>query len=324
MGTKQNVMTPETITREDENRSSAEIESEIRETRSRMDATLDELGNRLTPRSLINSAFDWWESPEAGGQRNAAVKKAAVAVAHQARLHPMPAILIGSGIAWLVAESMEHDEEKEGMEGRRRIRQIGLGRKRSSPGKLEKAKETATKAKEAAAGAIGTVKEKASEISEKMHHTSEQISEQAHGAVERARHMKEELRSGYQMSTERFLEAADQYPLAVGAGFLALGALVGLVIPRTRREDELMGEQSDQLVQETKEKAGELLETGKVVGERVLETVKEEAREQGLSVGDLKDKGTQIAQKAREEAMHAAEEQGLKQPDEPEHAGIGI
>ena len=43
-----------------EPRSSTEIESDIHTTRGRMDATLDELGDRLTARSLLNSALDWW------------------------------------------------------------------------------------------------------------------------------------------------------------------------------------------------------------------------------------------------------------------------
>ena len=41
----------------------------------------------------------------------------------------------------------------------------------------------------------------------------------------------------------------EEYPLAVGIGFAALGALIGVLLPRTRREDELLGEQSDQLVE---------------------------------------------------------------------------
>ena len=322
-------MTPETITHEEETRSSAEIESDIRETRNRMDATLDELGNRLTPRSLLNSALDWWETPESGNQGNVAVKKAVVTVARQARRHPMPALLIGSGIAWLVSESMDHDDESEVDEARvRRSRYSGY-RSAERPSKLHEAKE-------AASSAIGTVKEKAtavkekaSELGGKMHETTDRISDQAHEAMERgkttARKVKAELKDTYEMSTEKFSQACDEYPLAVGLSFAALGALVGLIIPRTRKEDELMGERSDHMIQEAKEKGEELLESGKVVGERVLEAVKVEAREQGLTgsnvaetISELADKGGQIAQKAKDEAMHAAEEQGLKPPAAPQ------
>jgi gas vesicle protein len=331
MGTKQNVMTPETITRDEDTRSSAEIESDIRETRHRMDATLDQLGNRLTPRSLINSALDWWESPEPGSQGSVAAKKAVVTVARQARRHPMPALLIGSGIAWLVSETMSHeDEEIEMDEGTRsrRIRHAGR-RDGGRRGKIEEAKDAATGAIETVKEKASAVKEKASELTEKVHETTDRLSEQAHEAMERGKStaltVKTGLKDTYQVGTEKFSRACEEYPLAVGLSFAALGALVGLVIPRTHKEDELMGEQSDQIIQEAKEKGGELLETGKVVGERVLDAVKEGAREQGLTGGNvaetisgLADKGGQIAQKAKEEVIHAAEEQGLKPPAAPQ------
>ena len=58
-------------------------------------------------------------------------------------------------------------------------------------------------------------------------------------------------------------------PLAVGLSFAALGALVGVLLPHTRREDQLLGERSDQVVEAAKEKGQELLERGKDVAERV-------------------------------------------------------
>ncbi|MET0253573.1 MAG: DUF3618 domain-containing protein, partial [Terrimicrobiaceae bacterium] len=63
------------MTNEDQNtapRSSTEIEADIRQTRGRMVATLDELSDRMSARSLLNSALDWWESRNAGAPgRNA-------------------------------------------------------------------------------------------------------------------------------------------------------------------------------------------------------------------------------------------------------------
>lgn len=52
----------------------------------------------------------------------------------------------------------------------------------------------------------------------------------------------------YDVTTERLREAHEDYPLAVGMGCLALGAIAGLMIPRSRQEDSWMGETSDQLV----------------------------------------------------------------------------
>jgi ElaB/YqjD/DUF883 family membrane-anchored ribosome-binding protein len=329
MGTTQNVMTPETKTNED-NRSSAEIQADIRDTRERMDATLDELGNRLTARSLLNSALDWWDSP--GNQGNEAARTAVKAVARQIKHHPMPSLLIGSGIAWLISESMDHENGHERVRhgndesfqsgNASRTHLPGSSSSHEKPGIMDKAKEGATHVIEAAAGAMDAAKRKFSHVEDELHHSAERVQQGARGTYDRGRNVASKLRhdlsDGYHRSAERFEEAVEEYPLAIGVAFAALGALAGLVIPRTRREDELLGEQSDHLFEAAREMGSEWLETGKKVGSRVLESVKEEAAEQGItgeSIGDalshLAEKGGKVVEKAREEVMHAAEEEGL-------------
>jgi gas vesicle protein len=343
-------MTPETITPEEDHRSSAEIQSDIRHTRERMDSTLDELGNRLTARSLLNTALDWWDSPHQGNQGSAAARKAAIGLARQARRHPGPALLIGGAIAWLIADARHHDDE-ETIE-LRRYRKYRAGRSRAlasyageekfetrghKPGMMSqathktsdamqeakhKASDAIEGAKHRAADVMEGARETASEYGEKVHHMTDQLSEQAHEAYERGqsaiRRVTDEVKEGYHSGADRFARASEDYPLAVGTGFLALGALLGLVIPHTRREDELMGETSDHLIEGAREKAGELMETGKAMGARVMDVAKEEARAQGLTgdtlaatLSDIVDRGTEVVKKAKDEATHAAEEEGL-------------
>ena len=87
-----------------------------------------------------------------------------------------------------------------------------------------------------------------------------------------------------------------EYPLAVAIGFAAAGALFGVLLPRTRSEDEFMGEKSDQLLDATKEKGEELLERGKAVAEHVAETAMGEARQQGLTPEAATDKISEIVE----------------------------
>ena len=130
--------------------------------------------------------------------------------------------------------------------------------------------------------------------------------------------MAHEMRAGYDTGAEKFSRAVDEYPLGVGIGFAALGALVGLLLPHTRREDELLGERSDELMETVKEKSKEAFERGKVVAERVAESALDEAQKQGLTaeaasekLSALAGKAGEIARKAKEEASAAAEEQKL-------------
>lgn len=301
MNTENPVTTPDA-------RTSDQIESEIRDTRHRMDATLDELGNRLSPRSLLNSALDWWESPDTGNQGTAAAKQAAISLARQARQHPVPALLIGSGIAWLISESRDggshshpHSHPHSG-----------------HPSNGHDSQSTLKGARDAAMDAF-------SKTEEKLHHAASAVSSQAHHAMDHtksaARRITHELKDGYEIGTRRFGRACDEYPLAVGLAMAAMGALVGLALPRSRQEDRLMGESSDRMMGEAKDLAHGLAESGMAVGTRVVEAVKEEASQQGLTgenlgakISELVEMGTQVAHKAKDEAVHAAEEEGLAPP----------
>jgi hypothetical protein len=71
-------------------------------------------------------------------------------------------------------------------------------------------------------------------------------------------------------------------PLVVAGVGLAVGAAIGALLPRTQAEDELLGEASDELKEQTKEFAGQQLEKAKKVGERAYDTAKEEAERQDL------------------------------------------
>ncbi len=320
MGTIQTIIMTSQTTAPEDHRSSAEIQADIRQTRGRMDATLDEIGNRLTARSLLNSALDWWDSPRDGNQGSAAARSAVKAAARQVRHHPMPSLLIGSGIAWLISESMDHDDDRRLTGGY----DPDPARARFGPDATEtKGPGMMDKAKEGAAGAVDTAKDKLSDMSEGLHHQADHMNEWAHGTYDRSRSaaqkLKRDLKDGYHRSAVKIEDAVEEYPLAVGVAFAALGALAGLAIPRTRREDELLGDRSDHLFDAAKEKGSELLESGKAVGARVVETIKEEAAEQGLTgdaigekLAQLADKSGEVVKKAKEEAVHAAEDEGIK------------
>ena len=107
--------------------------------------------------------------------------------------------------------------------------------------------------------------------------------------------------------------------MAVALGFLGLAVLTGLLLPRTRQEDKLMGETSDELIEQAKEPGKATLEKTKTVAQRVAASTIEEAKRQGITPETARDKVSEIADKvgavatqAKEEAARAAEEEGLK------------
>ena len=62
--------------------------------------------------------------------------------------------------------------------------------------------------------------------------------------------------------------------LALGAMGIALGALLAATVPPTRREDELMGQKSDELTGKLKHKAREGYEMASAEGEHLASQVK--------------------------------------------------
>jgi polyhydroxyalkanoate synthesis regulator phasin len=112
----------------------------------------------------------------------------------------------------------------------------------------------------------------------------------------------------------------EDYPFAVAVGFLGVGVLTGLLLPRTRQEDKLVGEKSDQLLEQVKETGKENLEKAKAVAQRITKTTMDEAERQGITseakMSEIASKIGTVATKAKEEAFRTAEE--LKRIPNPE------
>jgi hypothetical protein len=150
------------------------------------------------------------------------------------------------------------------------------------------AKEAVVGAKERVAEATGAARERAAELS--------------YQARERARYQAHQARVG-------FWQTMEERPLAVGAAALALGVVAGLMIPSTRKEDELMGETRDRLLERAREVGGEALEKGKQVASVAVDTLKEEVERQELTPEKLAEKVRNVAK----EATSTVKEEGKKQ-----------
>jgi hypothetical protein len=93
-------------------------------------------------------------------------------------------------------------------------------------------------------------------------------------------------------------DTAASNPLGLAVGGLALGFIVGTLLPQTRVENEQMGEMSDRLIDTAKETASEAVGRGKQVAEEAVgaavDTAKESGREQGEELtSSLKDRTQQ-------------------------------
>lgn len=75
-----------------------------------------------------------------------------------------------------------------------------------------------------------------------------------------------------------------EHPLAAGAVALGIGAVVGLAVPLSRKENELMGEARDSLLESAQTAAEEAVERAQRVAERTVDAAAKEAAKEGLIV----------------------------------------
>jgi ElaB/YqjD/DUF883 family membrane-anchored ribosome-binding protein len=86
---------------------------------------------------------------------------------------------------------------------------------------------------------------------------------------------------------------AQENPLGLAVGAVAVGFVAGLLIPSTRVEDEKFGSVAEEVKEKVKETGQEAVERGKQVAHDVQETVKESGQEHAQ---ELKDRAQQTAQ----------------------------
>jgi hypothetical protein len=108
-----------------------------------------------------------------------------------------------------------------------------------------------------------------------------------------------------QQGAKRAVGIAQENPLGLAVGAVALGFLAGMLIPSTKVENERIGPMADQVKGQIKDTGQEALQRGKqVAGETAsaaVDAANETAREQGQQqAAELRDSAQDNAQTARD------------------------
>jgi len=110
-------------------------------------------------------------------------------------------------------------------------------------------------------------------------------------------------REDVKQSARKAAGVAQQNPIGLALGSVALGFLAGMLVPSTPVEDEKLGEVSDQVKEKVKETAQEAGERGKQVAQQAAQSAKETAQQSGQQQAeDLKQTAQQKAQETKEAA----------------------
>lgn len=132
--------------------------------------------------------------------------------------------------------------------------------------------------------------------------TYDRASELGHEAYARARSVGGSIADQASQAQAGLMRIVREQPLVVGAVGLALGALIGAAMPRSRTEDELMGDTADEMKQAASEAVRSYYGEAKEAVGRVAERVRDEAEEQGLTTGSAKGAAEGLARDLGERA----------------------
>jgi hypothetical protein len=89
---------------------------------------------------------------------------------------------------------------------------------------------------------------------------------------------------------QQAVSVAQENPIGLAVGSLAVGFLAGMLVPRTRMEDEKIGDLSDQVKEQARDVGQEAMEQGRdlaqEVGQRAAEAARESAKEHGQKLAE--------------------------------------
>lgn len=265
-------------------RSSEEIESDIERTRAEVSSTLDAIQQKLTPGQLIDQAVSY--------ARTSLPADFGANLGNAVRDNPLPVALVGIGLAWLMASGRNAD----GLARQRRRIAVREDMHAASYPARAHPDEHHDGTAHRAASKIG---EAGREMKDKVSNLGHRIGDSTSSAANRAREMGQGARArigefsersqrSYYRTKDSVSHIVEEQPLLIGALGLAVGTLLGAALPRTQREDEMMGEARDDLMGRAKDT---LREQTTHVKESVQRTMDESEREPGAQGARSRDTG---------------------------------
>ena len=273
-----------------------QLRHEIEETRNSMGETIDAIQERLSIANISeqvseqvtnaietakDTAYDATIGKVANFMKQTGNSFTSSSFGRSISANPWPYALIGLGSAWLIYSNMGSNKRRyTGNGGVRYGREHYLSsqqnrEKSQSGGMLSGAGETVSGAYDSvaskASGALDTVSTTASETYNK----ATDVANRAYERVGEYGHV----------AQEKYEEYIEQKPLAMAAAAAAVGAAIGLAIPSTRYEGQLVGETRDNLMSKAGDTANQLIDKAKEVAGEAGRTIKEEIGSVSENVG---------------------------------------
>lgn len=282
------------MTTETRGASPEQLERDIAATRMEIDSTLAAIQDKLSPGQILDQALRYMK--DNGGQL-------AGNVGRSVRDNPIPLALVGIGLSWLMVSGSRGNDDLPSSPA--------TGEDRSSV--RERAAHTADAAQDRISSTAEQLERKASELAgegkEKLRDAGETTQRYGEAAKDRLDSVRAQTgdavrgaRNGAYRAKDSAIRFFDEHPLVVGALAVAAGAALGALLPATRRESDVMGDESKRVREAAKEEAEETVHSAKTIARAVKAGAKrgsEAASDEGSGTGTPEGEETTAAADGR-------------------------
>lgn len=332
------------MTQHDNHRDPDEIESDIEQTRSRLDDTLNQLEEKFSPRQILNDTYEYVRQ---GGANDFVTNLGTVI-----KQNPMPVMLTGIGLGWLIISNSRHDRhhddhyhhEDSHLGHGSAVNRSSMATHSSplpsatSPADPSMTTPAAGATDRSATGTIGAGTTSSGTdptlVGAPTNHSGRHDKGRSRmGATkDKARHMMNNVRDktsrangsstmgslshkaqGAGSEVSHFVQ---EHPLVAGALGIALGAALGGLLPSTRAEDEYLGDKRDKTLDKAASAGQQQAEKAQAKMHEKSETSGADPSRPGASPGHAASPGVTMAPQQSEFAKTGAASQASP-PDKP-------
>jgi ElaB/YqjD/DUF883 family membrane-anchored ribosome-binding protein len=298
------------------------IEREIEMTRGRMSQNIDELGDRLSPDNIKAQAKSAIQDAAGSAVQSVGeqARRTGMGLVDMIRENPLPAIAVGAAATWLLTKRSPQGR----VSGDRMARYAYSGPERRSgqgwqhAGAITgRAGVVVSEAREKVSDTASGISERASDWAESAGELKDRMQERAGELGGRARQQSARLKSNLEHTME-------ETPLAVAIGAAVLGLALGMLLPGTQRENEVLGPTRDRLVDRAEEVTERVKDATVEAGREVVATVQEQIDQHKPELSEV---AQEAAQTIKEQVKYSAKrvetevKEAARQPnkaDQPE------
>ncbi|HEX6508426.1 MAG TPA: DUF3618 domain-containing protein [Chloroflexota bacterium] len=268
--------------------------AQIEHTRSEMSETIDAIQEKLSPQHLARQAKDTVRDATVGkaqemvNDAGQSAKGFGSTVVETIKENPVPAALAGIGLGWLFMSGRKQSSSTSSYSPRYEYDRYGSdgtagGRYADRPAGSSVGSRV-SQAQNKMGDLASQAQDQVSDVASQVQGTAGQVAGQIQTTTGQ---LTGTAQYGAQQAGSTFQQMVRDNPLGVGVVAVAVGAAIGLSIPESDRENQLLGETRDQVMEQAQQTVQQKAQQVQAVAQQTVgaakDTAQQAASDQGLT-----------------------------------------